>query len=490
MYLLPEIAITTQIIQRLQSYFGEKVGVYHSRFNISERTELWYAMMDEKLHKYDIILGARSSVFLPFKNLGLIIVDEEHESSYKQFDPSPRYHARDVASKLSQMYQANLLLGSATPSMEMMHLVKEKKIGYVVLDKRFHEIPMPEIQCADLKQAYKKRKMVGIFTPLLLENIQTTLKANKQVILFQNRRGYAPREMCMVCSWTPTCKKCDVSLTIHKYQPILKCHYCGYSTKQIEHCGACGSPEVTMLGIGTQKIEEELIKHLGDGIKIKRMDWDTTRKKASFQNIIDKFEQKEIDILVGTQMVSKGLDFDHVGLVGVLQADDLLHYPDFRAYERCFQLLTQVSGRSGRKNERGKVILQTFDPYHWVIKKVIEYDFKSLYKQELADRKHFNYPPYYKLIKLVLLHKKSGYLFTGAHQLAHQLKKQLGDRVLGPEFTIIPRINTYYQQQILLKVENKLSMTKVKEFVQSTIDIWGKEDYSKSIRVKIDVDPM
>ena len=490
LYLLPEIAITTQIIQRLQSYFGKKVGVYHSRVNISERTELWYAMMDEKLHKYDIILGARSSVFLPFKNLGLIIVDEEHESSYKQFDPSPRYHARDVASKLSQMYQANLLLGSATPSMEMMHLVKEKKIGYVVLDKRFHDIPMPEIQCADLKQAYKKRKMVGIFTPLLLENIQSTLKANKQVILFQNRRGYAPREMCMVCSWTPTCKKCDVSLTIHKYQPILKCHYCGYSTKQIEHCGACGSPEVTMLGIGTQKIEEELIKHLGDGIKIKRMDWDTTRKKASFQNIIDQFEQKEIDILVGTQMVSKGLDFDHVGLVGVLQADDLLHYPDFRAYERCFQLLTQVSGRSGRKNERGKVVLQTFDPYHWVIKKVIEYDFKSLYKQELADRKHFNYPPYYKLIKLVLLHKKSGYLFTGAHQLTHQLKKQLGDRVLGPEFTIIPRINTYYQQQILLKVENKLSMTKVKEFVQSTIDMWGKEDYSKSIRVKIDVDPM
>lgn len=490
LYLLPEIAITTQIIQRLQSYFGKKVGVYHSRFNISERTELWYAMMDEKLHEYDIILGARSSVFLPFKNLGLIIVDEEHESSYKQFDPSPRYHARDVASKLSQMYQANLLLGSATPSMEMMYLVKEKKIGYVVLDKRFHEIPMPEIQCADLKQAYKKRKMVGIFTPLLLENIQTTLKANKQVILFQNRRGYAPREMCMVCSWTPTCKKCDVSLTIHKYQPILKCHYCGYSTKQIEHCGACGSPEVTMLGIGTQKIEEELIKYLGDGIKIKRMDWDTTRKKASFQNIIDQFEQKEIDILVGTQMVSKGLDFDHVGLVGVLQADDLLHYPDFRAYERCFQLLTQVSGRSGRKNERGKVILQTFDPYHWVIKKVIEYDFKSLYKQELADRKHFNYPPYYKLIKLVLLHKKSGYLFTGAHHLAHQLKKQLGDRVLGPEFTIIPRINTYYQQQILLKLENKLSMTKVKEFVQSTIDIWKKEDYSKSIRVKIDVDPI
>jgi primosomal protein N' (replication factor Y) len=490
LYLLPEIAITTQIIQRLQSYFGKRVGVYHSRFNISERTELWHSMLDEKLHKFDIILGARSSVFLPFKDLGLIIVDEEHEASYKQFDPSPRYHARDVASKLAQIYEAKLLLGSATPSMEMMYLVKEKKIGYVVLDKRFHKVPMPEIQCADLKQAHKKRKMVGIFTPLLLENIKATLKAKKQVILFQNRRGYAPREVCMVCSWTPTCKKCDVSLTIHKYQPVLKCHYCGYSTKQVEKCGACGSPEVTMLGIGTQKIEEELVKHLSEDVRIKRMDWDTTRKKASFQNIIDQFEQKEIDILVGTQMVSKGLDFDHVGLVGVLQSDDLLHYPDFRAYERCFQLLTQVSGRSGRKNERGKVILQTFDPYHWVIKRVMEYDFKSLYKQELADRKHFNYPPYFKLIKMVLLHKKSGFLFTGAHNLAKKLKFHLGDRVLGPEFTIIPRINTYYQQQILLKIENEISMSKVKEYIQKTIDVWGKEESSKSIRVKIDVDPM
>lgn len=490
LYLLPEIAITTQIIQRLQSYFGKRVGVYHSKFNISERTELWYSMLDEKLHKFDIILGARSSVFLPFKDLGLIIVDEEHEASYKQFDPSPRYHARDVASKLAQIYEAKLLLGSATPSMEMMYLVKEKKIGYVVLDKRFHKVPMPEIQCADLKQAHKKRKMVGIFTPQLLENIKATLKAKKQVILFQNRRGYAPREVCMVCSWTPTCKKCDVSLTIHKYQPVLKCHYCGYSTKQVDKCGACGSPEVKMLGIGTQKIEEELVKHLSEDVRIKRMDWDTTRKKTSFQNIIDQFEQKEIDILVGTQMVSKGLDFDHVGLVGVLQADDLLHYPDFRAYERCFQLLTQVSGRSGRKNERGKVILQTFDPYHWVIKRVMEYDFKSLYKQELADRKHFNYPPYFKLIKMVLLHKKSGFLFTGAHNLAKKLKIQLGDRVLGPEFTIIPRINTYYQQQILLKIENEISMSKVKEYIQNTIDVWGKEESSKSIRLKIDVDPM
>ena len=490
LYLLPEIAITTQIIQRLQSFFGNRVGVYHSRFNLSERTELWFSMMNEKLHQYDIILGARSAIFLPFKDLGLIIVDEEHENSYKQMDPSPRYHARDVASKMAQIHNAKLLLGSATPSMEMMELVEQKKIGYVVLDKRYHDVSMPEIQCADLKVAHIKKKMRGIFTPMLLEAIHDTIRENKQVILFQNRRGYAPREMCMVCSWTPMCKKCDVSLTVHKYNPVMKCHYCGYSIKQVEICGACGSPKMSKLGIGTQKIEEELFKHLGKEIRVKRMDWDSTRKKSSFQNIIDQFEQKEIDILVGTQMVSKGLDFDNVGLVGVMQADDLLHYPDFRAYERCFQLLTQVSGRCGRKNERGKVILQTFDPYHWVIEKVMEYDFKSLYKQELADRKHFKYPPFYKLIKLVLMHKNSNHLKLGAMGLAHMLKKRLGERVLGPEFTIIPRINNYYNQQILLKLENSLPLSKVKKFVQESINQWTNEEGSKSIRVKIDVDPI
>ena len=490
LYLLPEIAITTQIIQRLQSFFGNRVGVYHSRFNLSERTELWFSMMNEKLHQYDIILGARSAIFLPFKDLGLIIVDEEHENSYKQMDPSPRYHARDVASKMAQIHNAKLLLGSATPSMEMMELVEQKKIGYVVLDKRYHDVSMPEIQCADLKVAHIKKKMRGIFTPMLLEAIHDTIRENKQVILFQNRRGYAPREMCMVCSWTPMCKKCDVSLTVHKYNPVMKCHYCGYSIKQVEICGACGSPKMSKLGIGTQKIEEELFKHLGKEIRVKRMDWDSTRKKSSFQNIIDQFEQKEIDILVGTQMVSKGLDFDNVGLVGVMQADDLLHYPDFRAYERCFQLLTQVSGRCGRKNERGKVILQTFDPYHWVIEKVMEYDFKSLYKQELADRKHFKYPPFYKLIKLVLMHKNSNHLKMGASGLALKLKKILGERVLGPEFTIIPRINNYYNQQILLKLENSLPLSKVKKFVQESINQWTNEEGSKSIRVKIDVDPI
>ena len=490
LYLLPEIAITTQIIQRLQSYFGKKVGVYHSRFSSSERTELWYSLLDEKLHQFDIILGARSSVFLPLKDIGLIIVDEEHESSYKQFDPAPRYHARDVAAKLSQIHDSKLLLGSATPSLEMMQLVREDKLGYVELNKRYNDIPMPEIQCADLKVAHKKRKMKGIFSPLLVENMQQTLKLGKQIILFQNRRGYAPRKMCKVCGWTPTCKNCDVSLTMHKYEPIMKCHYCGHSTKQVQTCGACGSPEMAILGLGTQKIEEEIYEHFGDGIRVKRMDWDTTRKKSSFQEIIDQFEQKEIDILVGTQMVSKGLDFDHVGLVGVLQADDMLYYPDFRAHERCFQLLTQVSGRSGRKNDRGKVILQSFDPYHWVLQKVMEYDFKSLYDQELADRKHFKYPPFYRMIRMTLLHKKSDNLFAGSNLLARDLKQHLGDRVLGPEFTIIPRIKNNYQQQIILKIEKELSLTKVKTHIRMILDNWSQNKESKSIRVKIDVDPM
>ena len=490
LYLLPEIAITTQIIQRLQSYFGNRVGIYHSRFSMAERTELWYDLLEEKFQHYDVILGARSAVFLPLKNLGLVIVDEEHEQSYKQFDPSPRYHAREVASKLADIHSAQLLLGSATPSIEMMQLVNEKKIGYVTLKERFHQVPMPEIQFADLKRAHQKKEMKGAFSSFLLEQVEETLKANKQVILFQNRRGYAPRQLCTTCGWIPMCKKCDVSMTLHKYQPIMKCHYCGYTTKKVEKCGACGSHDIKQMGLGTQKIEEEITNYFGDQYSVKRMDWDTTRKKSSFQLIIDQFEQKEIDILIGTQMVSKGLDFEHVGLVGVMQADDLLFYPDFRAFERSFQLLTQVSGRSGRKNERGKVILQSYDPHHWILQKVMEYNDEAFYKQELADRKHFNYPPFYHLIHLTLLHKRVEVLSEGSRELGKRLKKKLGNRVLGPEFTIIPRINTYYQHQFIIKLEKSLSYSKLKKYLKDEIDRWNAEKSHKSIRVKIDVDPM
>ncbi len=490
LYLLPEIAITTQIIQRLQSYFGSRVGIYHSRFSMAERTELWYDLLDEKFQQYDVVLGARSAVFLPLKNLGLVIIDEEHEQSYKQFDPSPRYHAREVASKLADIHSAQLLLGSATPSIEMMQLVNEEKIGYVTLKERFHQVPMPEIQFADMKRAHQKKEMNGVFSNFLLEQIEETLKDNKQVILFQNRRGYSPRQLCTSCGWIPMCKKCDVSMTLHKYQPIMKCHYCGYTTKKVEKCGACGSHDIKQIGLGTQKIEEEITNHFGNNYSVKRMDWDTTRKKSSFQLIIDQFEQKEIDILIGTQMVSKGLDFEHVGLVGVLQADDLLFYPDFRAFERSFQLLTQVSGRSGRKNERGKVILQSFDPQHWILQNVMEYNDEAFYKQELADRKHFNYPPFYHLINLTLLHKRLEVLSEGSRELGKRLKKKLGNRVLGPEFTIIPRINTYYRHQFIIKLEKSLSYVKLKKYLKDEIDRWNTEKSHKLIRVKIDVDPM
>ncbi len=490
LYLLPEIAITTQIIQRLKRYFGAKVGVYHSKFSSNERVEVWQSLLDNEFHQYDIILGARSAIFLPYKNLGLIVVDEEHEPSYKQFDPSPRYHARDVAFKMSQMHGCNLLLGSATPSLEMIQLVKEKKIDHVLLTERYHDVALPEIQCADLKVAHQKKQMKGIFSPLLFEAMVATLKAGKQIILFQNRRGYAPKEMCMVCNWTPTCKRCDVSLTKHKYQPILKCHYCGYSERIVKKCGACGSQELKELGIGTQKIEEEIKAHFGDEPVVKRMDWDTTRKKSSFQDLIDSFENREVDILVGTQMVSKGLDFAHVGLVGILQADDMLKHPDFRAFERSFQLLTQVSGRSGRKHERGKVVMQSFDPSHWILQKVMEYNYSGMCRQELGERKQFNYPPFTRIIRLVLLHKKAPTLETGARDLVQRLSNRLSGRILGPEYLIIPRVSNYYQQQITLKVEKTISISKVKSYLSEQINEWQLEKANKSIRVKIDVDPI
>ena len=490
LYLLPEIAITTQIIQRLKNYFGTKVGVYHSKFSSNERVEVWQSLLDNKLHQYDIILGARSAIFLPYKNLGLIVVDEEHEPSYKQFDPAPRYHARDVAFKMSQMHDCNLLLGSATPSLEMIQLVKANKIDYVLLTERFHDVALPEIQCADLKVAHQKKQMKGIFSPLLFEAMEETLKSGKQIILFQNRRGYAPREMCMVCNWTPTCKRCDVSLTKHKYQPILKCHYCGYTERIVKKCGACGSQELRELGIGTQKIEEEIATHFGDAPVVRRMDWDTTRKKSSFQNLIDAFENREVDILVGTQMVSKGLDFAHVGLVGILQADDMLRHPDFRAFERSFQLLTQVSGRSGRKHERGKVIMQSFDPSHWILQKVMEYNYSGMCRQELAERKQFQYPPFTRMIRLVLLHKQSSTLEAGSRDLVKRLSTRLSGRILGPEYLIIPRVSNYYQQQITLKVEKTISIAQVKSYLNEKINEWQLETNNKSIRVKIDVDPI
>lgn len=490
LYLLPEIALTTQIINRLRKYFGTKIGVYHSRFSPNERVEIWNDVLHAKFNKYDIILGARSAVFLPFKSLGLIIVDEEHETSFKQHDPSPRYNARDAAYVLAKSFGSKLLLGSATPSIETKYSADQGNIGYVEAKQRFGGIQMPEILCADLKAATKQKKMFGIFSEFLLLEIKAALKNGEQVILFQNRRGYAPRWVCEQCNWHPECTRCDVSLTYHKFGHLLTCHYCGYNQKPPTSCPACGSNELKMVGIGTERIEEEIALHLGENVRVQRMDLDTTRSKYAYQHIIDDFEQRKIDILVGTQMVTKGLDFDNVSLVGVLNADDLLFYPDFRAFERAFQLLLQVSGRAGRKNKRGKVLLQSYEPNHWILQKVMQNDYDGMYNQELYERKNYLYPPFYKIIKITIRHKEQSYTDTAADMLAKKLIEKLGNRILGPEYPSIKRVNNMYLKNITIKFERDASAKKVKDFIKETLNELMQNTNFKSARVKIDVDPL
>ncbi len=490
LYLLPEIALTTQIINRLRKYFGTKIGVYHSKFSPNERVEIWNDVLSDKFNKYDVILGARSAVFLPFKKLGLIIIDEEHESSYKQHDPSPRYHARDVAYIISRQFNAKVLLGTATPSIETRHLCEQGKFGYIEMKDRFGGIQMPEIQTADLKEAKAKNKLHGIFSKHLLDEMKTVLKNGSQIILFQNRRGYAPRWTCEICNHTPQCTRCDVSLNYHKYEHLLTCHYCGFSMKPPTRCLACGSTDLKMVGIGTEKIEEEIEIHLGSSVRVQRMDLDTTRSKYAYQNIIDDFENRKVDILVGTQMVTKGLDFDNVALVGILNADDLLFYPDFRAFERAYQLMSQVSGRAGRKNARGKVIIQSYDPNHWIIQKVMHNDYESMYKQELYERKNYNYPPFYRIIKITLRHKEEATLDKLSLIIANLLREKLGNRVLGPEYSSIKRIRNLYNKMITVKFEKTASPKKVKEYIQECLDKNNMNNDFKRLGIKIDVDPM
>lgn len=490
LYLLPEIALTTQIINRLRKYFGAKIGIYHSRFSPNERVEIWNDVLSSKFNKYDIILGARSAVFLPFKSLGLIIVDEEHETSFKQHDPSPRYNARDAAYVLAKSFGAKLLLGSATPAIETRYSAEQGHIGYVEAKQRFGGIQMPEIQCADLKEATKQKKMFGIFSEFLVLEIKQALANGEQVILFQNRRGYAPRWVCQQCNWHPECTRCDVSLTYHKFGHLLTCHYCGFNQKPPVSCPACGSHELKMVGIGTERIEEEIALHLGEKIKVQRMDLDTTRSKYAYQHIIDDFEQRKIDILVGTQMVTKGLDFDNVSLVGVLNADDLLFYPDFRAFERAFQLLMQVSGRAGRKNKRGKVILQTYEPNHWILQKVMQNDYDGMYKQEVYERKNYLYPPFYRVIRITIKHKEQPYTDQASDVLAKALIVKLGNRILGPEYPSVKRVNNMYQKIITVKFEREASPKKIKEFIKTTLNELMQQVVFKSSRVKIDVDPL
>ena len=487
LYLLPEISLTSQMIHRLQDRFGSKVVVYHSKFSIHERVEVWNNII-KKQEKAQIVLGARSSVFLPFRDLGLIIVDEEHESSFKQFDPAPRYHARDTAIVLGKTQGAKVLLGSATPSIETRFNVERKKYGYAQLKARFGGILMPRIECIDLKEAHRKKEMTGFFSKELITAIKSVLENNKQVILFQNRRGYAPVMECFTCGHIPQCTNCDVTLTYHKYNQQLRCHYCGYHIAKPISCSACGSNSLNVKGMGTQQIEEQ-VNELFPEYQVARMDWDSTRGKRSFDNIIDSFTQGEVQILVGTQMLTKGLDFKNVALVGVLNADPLLNFPEFRAHERSFQMLSQVAGRSGRFKEQGQVLIQSYTPEHPVLLQVINNDYEKLFSTQLRERKEYQYPPFFRLIRITLKSKDYYQVDQASQWLVNALNLSLQGSVLGPVDPTIARVRNLYHKQLLIKFLDNASRNKVKEIVVSSLKSFEAIGAYRSIRVSIDVDP-
>ena len=486
-FLIPEIALTTQLIERLSAYFGDQIGVYHSKFNQNERVEIWNTVLANDPTKFRLIIGARSSIFLPFQELGLIIVDEEHENTFKQTDPSPRYNARDASIVLAHLHNAKVLLGTATPSIESYFNAKSGKYGLVELSERYLGLQMPEILCANLRSEKKNHSMQSHFSGLLMENIKEALARDEQVILFQNRRGYTPMWSCEVCAWTPRCKNCDVSLTYHKQTNTLKCHYCGHITPPVGSCGACGSNRLKMVGFGTEKIEDELSLLLPN-VVIQRLDLDSTRSKNAYETILNEFENRQINILVGTQMITKGLDFDNVGLVGVLDADMLLNRPDYRAFERAFQLMVQVAGRAGRKNKKGKVIIQTSNPDHWVLERVKEHDYSGFYETEIQERKLFFYPPFYKIIDLTLRNTDELKLNIAAQNLVEKLRPVFKERVVGPEFPLIKRIQNFYIKEIKIKIEKDAPERKVKQKLQEIIDLFYADPANKSTRLSIDVD--
>ncbi|MFD2551000.1 primosomal protein N' [Bizionia sediminis] len=486
LYLLPEIALTTQLVSRLQNYFGEQVAVYHSKYSGNERVEVWHHVL-QNAAKAQVILGARSAVLLPFHNLGLIIVDEEHEQSYKQFDPAPRYHARDTAIVLAQIFKTKTLLGSATPSLESFYNAQQNKYGLVTLATRFNDVMMPEIELVDLKDKYKRKRMKGHFSDRLLEEITETLENGHQVILFQNRRGYAPIIECQTCGHSPQCPSCDVSLTYHQYRDQLRCHYCGYYSVMVKTCNACGSVDLDNKGFGTEQVEKEVCMLFPEA-KVARMDLDTTRGKYGYEKIISTFENQEVDILVGTQMLTKGLDFRNVMLVGVMNADNMLNFPDFRAHERSFQLLLQVSGRAGRTDKRGKVLIQTYNPYHNILQQVSTNNFLQMYKEQMDDRFNFKYPPVYRLIKITLKHRDFNKVNTGADWFAKSLKQTFGSYVLGPEFPPVSRIRNQYHKNIMVKIPQKQSLAKTKKAINKINTSFASVKDFRPIRVVINVD--
>jgi primosomal protein N' (replication factor Y) (superfamily II helicase) len=485
LYLLPEIALTTQIISRLEKVFGDKITIYHSKLNAHERVELWAQAFGGK----PIILGVRSALFLPFQNLKLVIVDEEHDSSFKQQDPAPRYNARDSAIFLASQYKAKVLLGTATPSVETYHNAQQGKFGLVEMTARFGGLQMPDIEIVDMKLETKSKTVVGNFSSRLIDELKAALGRKEQVILFQNRRGYAPSYSCPTCAWTSECKNCDVTLTYHKFTNALNCHYCGYTIKLPKECPACGSKTLIIKGFGTERVEDELKIHLPEA-RIGRLDLDTARTRTQHSKIISDFEDKEIDILVGTQMVTKGLDFENVGLVGVLSADSLLRFPDFRASERAFQLLLQVSGRAGRKHKQGKVLIQAFDVKSVVLNDVKTNNFAAFFQREIEERKAFSYPPFVRLIGISLKHKKPEVLREASKVFNKLLRFHLGDRVSGPAIPLVEWVNTYYIYNYLIKLErdtSKLALAK-QIIAEATHELQTLDGFS-NVRVAVDVDP-
>ena len=491
LYLLPEIALTTQIINRLRNVFGDRVGVYHSKFNDAERVEVWNNLLlknKSEAENYSIILGVRSSLFLPFDNLGLVIVDEEHENTYKQFDPAPRYSARDASIVLAAMHKAKVMLGTATPSIESYFNAKTGKYGFAELKQRYLDINLPEILIANTREARRKKQMSSHFSPQLIAEVRQALNNEEQIILFQNRRGFSPYLECADCGWIPNCRHCDVSLTYHKSIEKQICHYCGYSIPTVKQCKACGSTNIQTRGFGTEKVEDD-IKILFPEARILRMDLDSTRRKRAYEEIIDSFASGEVDILIGTQMVSKGLDFDNVSVVGILNADNMLNFPDFRAYERSFQLMGQVSGRAGRKKKQGKVIIQTSNAENVIIKQVMQNDYISFFRGQLAEREQYKYPPYYRLISLSVRHAERDIVNNASRQMVYELRKMFGNRVLGPEMPIIGRIQNKHIKNILIKLEKGQQISAEKKAILQIINTTKSQAGLSGLQVIIDVDP-
>ncbi len=486
LYLLPEIALTAQLITRLQEYFGESVAVFHSKYSMNERVEVWNNVLFNK-NKAQIILGARSSLFLPFSNLGLIIVDEEHETSYKQFEPAPRYHARDSAIVLGHIHNAKILLGSATPSIESYFNAQEGKYGFVELNRRHGNVLLPEIELVNIKEKHRKKRMTGHFSDRLIKLIEEALDQKEQVILFQNRRGFSPIVECETCGVAPDCPNCDVSLTYHKFKNELRCHYCGYHQAMLNVCGACGSEKLNNKGFGTEQIEQEL-NDLFPDISVGRMDLDTTRGKYGYQKIIGKFQAQEIDILVGTQMLSKGLDFSNVSLVGVLNADGMLNFPDFRAHERSFQMMVQVSGRAGRAKKRGKVAIQTFNPYHQILQQVSTNAYQEMYKEQMNERWQYHYPPYYRIIKITLKHRDYTKVDIGAQWLGKSLINVFKEHVLGPTTPAVSRVRNEYIRNVIIKIPPKQSLKSTKENIFRIKNMFQAVKDFRPIKFIIDVD--